>query len=300
MRALRVALYLCFFASICVVAGVMLAGNRVLSRSAQAPVPPIVMPPRHGVPDAPLFERPSEPVPAPAAPVGPGPTVDDAPPPPPSPAIVDARPARPRIDISSRQKVDAERYNRVLRRFYPGEFDPPGARVRVVMTVASDGTVPAARTEASTFDNPAFEAALVDEAKRMRYPDDERYRSTDFSFEFVSVRPLPQRPLADIETRRDALLARIEKRRAAIFARSPPPPDDARLKVTYRVMPSGAVEDARVERSTFQSSAFARAVADEVGRLRFDPNPGYAPTRYTFEYGSLDPADPPRGAGRGS
>lgn len=271
---MRTVFYLLFFVTICGVAGVMLEGNRVLWRLSHESKPPVTLPSD----DEGAFlppPLPREPVSAPMAPIETV-TQPDAP--------VDRRRARPKIDISSRQKVDAQGYNRVLKQFYPGESDPPDARLRVVMTVASDGHVAAARVEDSTFARPEFEAALIEEVKRMKYPDDDRYRDTEFSFEFSSTRPLPRRPVAEIDQQRDALVRRIDERRRALFTATSPPPGDAQLQIAYRVMPDGSVDEARVERSTFHSAAFARAVADEVRRLRFDPNPAYAPTDYTFDY----------------
>lgn len=281
-QTVRTVFYLLFFASICVIAGVMLEGNRVLSRVARTAANAPITVPSGDEGAFPPSASPREPVSGPMAPVELA-----SPPDVPSAAPVDPRPARPKIDISSRQKVDAQRYNRVLKKFYPGELDPPDARLKVVMNVASDGHVAAARVENSSFAQPDFEAALIEEVKRMKYPDDERYRDTEFSFEFSSIRPLPRRPVAEFESHREALLRRIEARRLVFFPAQSPSPDEARLEITYRVMPDGSVDDARVERSTFHSAAFARAVADEVRRLRFDPNPAYAPTDYSFEYGAV-------------
>ncbi|MGH8515903.1 MAG: hypothetical protein ACREUE_00445 [Panacagrimonas sp.] len=171
----------------------------------------------------------------------------------------------------------------MLRRFYPAAGDRPDATMRVAMRVASDGRVMDARVLDSDFHHPEFEAAFIDEVKRTKYPDDERYRPTEFGFEFRSVKPLPQRPLAEIEALREPLLARIEKRRRAIFAEASMP-EKAQLRVLYRVSPRGTVDEAKVESSTFRSTAFERAVIDEIRRQRFAAAPGYAPTRYAFEF----------------
>lgn len=271
---MRAVLYSIFFVSIGVIVGTVMLGFKTRMMQKRPAHPPVTVPAPSDF-EVPAWPHlPVEPrVPVPAAPAAVAPQAES-----------DPRPARPRMDFQMRQKIDEERYKRVLERFYPGELDPPDARLRLLIRVASDGKVVEAKTEESTFANPAFEAALLEEVKRAKYPDDDRYRTTPFAFEFKSAKPLPRRPLAEIEIVRDALLLRIEERRRTILASSTVPAD-ARLKVVYRVLPSGVVDEARLASSSYRSTAFGRAVIDEVRRLRFAPNTGYATTEFTYEYG---------------
>ncbi|TDU28309.1 hypothetical protein DFR24_2677 [Panacagrimonas perspica] len=270
---MRAVLYSIFFVCIAVIVSTVMLGYRARLLQTMPARPPTEFPPEgeYEIPPVPAFPS-DRPAPAKSTPAVPA-----------APVETDPRPARPRMDFLMRQKIDTERFNRVLKRFYPGELDAPDAALRLVIRVGPDGKVEDAKTEESTFARPEFEAALIDEVKRTKYPEDDRYRSTSFAFEFKSVKPLPRRPLAEAEAGRDALLARIEKRRAAIFATSAVPAD-AGLKVVYRVLPSGAVDEAKVASSSYRSTAFGRAVVEEIRKLRFAANPAYAPTEFTYEY----------------
>jgi len=270
----RAVLYSIFFVSIAVIVSTVMLGYRARLLQTMPARPPTSFPAEGDYEIPPVPAHPMEwPAPVAGVPVLPA-----------APVETDPRPARPRMDFLMRQKIDTERFNRVLKRFYPGELDPPDAQLRLVIRVGPDGKVEDAKAEASTFTLPEFEAALIEEVKRTKYPEDDRYRSTSFAFEFKSVRPLPRRPLAEAEAGRDALLARIETRREAIFASSTVPAD-ARLKVVYRVLPSGVVDEAKVASSSYRSTAFGRAVVEEVRKLRFAANTGYAATEFTYEYG---------------
>lgn len=234
------------------------------------------------------WPAPLTPVPPSAAAVAPSPTE--------APVETDPRRARPRIDVTSLQKAYAPRFDRVLRRFYPVEQDAPDAEMKVIFTVASDGRVVDAHAEDSSFHNPAFEAALVEEMKRTKYPDDDRYRTTGFVFQFRSAKPLPPRPIAEIQAMHASLEARIERRRRVIFA-SAPPPADARITVVYQVSPRGTVDEASVESSSFHSLTFERAVVAEIRKLSFTSNKAYAPSRYSYQYGvrvKHDANEPPK------
>ncbi len=263
------------------VVGAMILDARMRSMRAARAIPVVTVPV-----DEPAFDAGPSSVPPVAGPSSAA-AAGAAPEPSPiqAPVETDRRPARPRIDVTSLQKAYAPRFDRVLRRFYPGDQDPPDAELKVVFKVASDGRVVDAHAEDSSFRNPDFEAALVEEMKRTKYPEDDRYRTTAFIFQFRSVKPLPQRPIAEIEAVRELLEARIERRRRVIFA-SAPPPAGARMTVAYRVSPRGTVDEARVDSSTFHSAAFERAVVAEIRKLSFSANKGYAASGYSYRYGA--------------
>ncbi|HKY92620.1 MAG TPA: hypothetical protein VJM11_16345 [Nevskiaceae bacterium] len=101
------------------------------------------------------------------------------------------RPPRPLSDVETGAARD-DKFRAVVAQFYGQQRPPEGARIDLAYTVERDGTVSAAKVTKSTFENPAFEAAMVEVLKNLTFAPSTEYAATGFTLSYGDLTPKPQ------------------------------------------------------------------------------------------------------------
>lgn len=193
------------------------------------------------------------------------------------------RPSRPVGSLNAQRAERDERRLALLNEHFPEGTGDRSLELRY--RVDPDGRVAKVEIEHSTFDDPAFEKAFIEELKTHPFPPAAQYRPTWFSFYFkpqlAPRRRLRERDLDSVQATLKASHDRIQSLYRQ-FTATQRAPSDAFLDAELQVEPDGSVSDTDLKSSTFGNPALEKAVLDALRTLRFDADASYAAGRFTY------------------
>lgn len=212
-------------------------------------------------------------------------------------------------------------------RFHAVNPPPKGATIELWYRIAGSGNVEEVRLVSSGFKNADFDTAMADALKAFKFKREDHYHTSAFSLRYgdlggtdrtglrqdtaplsgpaPKVAPPPvekrakefslvNRPLEEVRRQKPDSARLIEIYRKFYVTTDADP--KAKMTVEFTVEPDGTVSDMKVQSSTFGNPSFEKAIADEVGKVRYPSNPKYGPTPFTWKFDGVGPdlGRPPR------
>jgi TonB family protein len=234
---------------------------------------------------------------------------------------------RPLSELWDDQERLEQHLDVVDTRFHAVNRPPKGAKIQLWYRIAGSGNVEEVRLVESSFGNADFDVAMIDALKAFRFKRNDHYQTSAFILNYGDLGgssrtglrqdnallsgPTPKvdpsavvkrakefslvpRPLEEIRKQKPD-----SKKVAQLYRRFYPKTDadpKASLTIAFTVEGDGTVTDSTVKSSTFGNAPFEKAVAAEIGRMRFPKNSKYEPSTFTWTFEGVNPdmGRPPR------